>query len=171
MKRPGASLSEACGKGGKKVARQCANGGADSPWIGRPRSVGRLVRCHSGCRRRGGLIHEQMVGRGRRCGAVVALDRVPDFIERPLIGVGNRAIAWQIKMILHIKALRSSMRQVDDIKVNREFSAMNRVVGQWWIVGRRSCRVHGGKGLFLPGSVRLLPVASRRAAIGKPGAI
>lgn len=75
------------------------------------------------------MIHEQMVGRGRRCAAIIALDRVPDFIERPLIGVGNRAIAWQIKTILHIKALRSSMRQVDDIKVNGAFLAMRRVVG------------------------------------------
>lgn len=91
------------------------------------------------------MIHEQMVGRGRRCAAAVALDRVPDVIERPLIGVGNRAIAWQIKTILHIKALRSSMRQVDDIKVSGAFLAMKRVVERWWIAGRQSCRVHGGK--------------------------
>jgi hypothetical protein len=34
--------------------------------------------------------------------AVIALDRVPDLIERPLIGVGKLRISWKIKMILHI---------------------------------------------------------------------
>ena len=93
-----------------------ANRTADIQCTGARRSAGRLGRYDEGRRWRGRLAHKQVIGSRGGCAAVIALDRVPDLIERPLIGVGKLRIAWKIKTILHIWRLRLPIRRVDDVK-------------------------------------------------------